>query len=117
MPENIHMTVTCNNCSGTSIDNIISIINLFVSISMLIVAVLGVVCVYSYRQHQKEATYGFYANMKTFLVAFQLYIHSSAEEPLPWMKILGKKKEDIIPNEEELIAPVVEFCKAFFKNV
>lgn len=114
MLENIHIDIECANCLGTPTDNVISIVNLIASIIMVIVSVLGVVCVFSYRQHQKEAAYGFYANIQTFLVGFQLYIHSSTEEPLPWMRILGKKNEDIDQNERDLIAPVVEFSKAFF---
>lgn len=93
---------------------IISIIELFISVCMLIIAIIGVVCVYSYRVHQKEAIYGFYQNLKTFLNAFQLYIKSSSGLPPDWMQILGKKEEDITGDEEKLIEPISEFCLSFF---
>ena len=110
----MHINILSKNCTRLSIENIISIIDLCLSVCMLVIAVLGVVLVYSYRKHQKEATYGFYANMTTLLVAFKLHIHSATETPVDWMNILGKKKDEIDDDDKKRIKPVVEFCRAFF---
>ena len=95
-------------------DELISIFELGISICMLIIAIIGVICVYSYRAHQKEAIYGFYQNLKTFLYAFQLYINSGSGLPPDWMKILGNKAEDITDDDQKLIEPISKFCLNFF---
>jgi hypothetical protein len=97
-----------------SFDNIVSVIELFISICTLIIAAIGAVCVYSYRAHQKEAIYGFYQNLKTFLLAFRLYTSNSMNAPPAWMKTLGKKQDEIRQADEENIKPIAEFCSDFF---
>lgn len=96
------------------IEKISSGIDSFVSVCMLVITIIGVVFVFNYRQHQKEAIYGFYANMRTFLTAFSMYIHAGNDEPMEWMYILGKTKNETTDKEREKIRPVVEFCKSFF---
>lgn len=103
---------SCN--TELTLNEFISIIQLGVSVCMLIIAIIGVVCVFRYRAHQKEAIYGFYQNLKTFLYAFQLYTNSSSSCALEWMNILGKKKEDITEAEHKLIKPISNFCLHFF---
>lgn len=106
--------ITCSQSTET-LENVISIIDLSVSICMLIIGIIGVICVYSYRKHQKEAVYGFYINIKTFLAAFQLYTHSGTNLPVDWMHILGKKKEDISEEERATIKPITDICSIFYK--
>lgn len=106
--------ILCNRNAELSLNNIISMIELSVSVCMLIIAIIGVICVFSYRAHQKEAVYGFYQNLKTFLTAFQLYIKSSSDLAPDWMKIMGSKEEDITEAEHKLIEPISEFCLSFF---
>ena len=106
--------IICSCGIESQFDEVISIIELGISICMLIIAIFGVICVYSYRSHQKEAVYGFYQNLKTFLNAFQLYIKSSSGLPPDWMKILGNKEEDITDAQKKLIEPISEFCLSFF---
>lgn len=110
----INMSSSHREAACAYLDNAVSVVNLVVSILMLIVAIIGVVCVYSYREHQKEAIYGFYANIRTFLIGFQMYIRSGSDVPPPWMSILKKKKTDIGDADIELITPVTEFSKSFF---
>ena len=106
--------IICRSSIELQFNEIISIIELSISVCTLIIAIIGVICVYSYRAHQKEAIYGFYQNLKTFLNAFQLYISSSSGLPPDWMQILGKKEEDITDDEQKLIEPISGFCLSFF---
>lgn len=106
--------ISCSCNIELQFNEIISIIELSISVCMLIISIIGVVCVYSYRAHQKEAIYGFYQNLITFLNAFQLYIKSSCGLPPDWMQILGKKEEDITDDDQKLIEPISEFCLSFF---
>ena len=91
-----------------------SMIDLIISAISLIIAIIGCVCVYNFRAHQKEARYGFYQNIKTFLMAFQLYTENSSKAPPSWMNILGKKYDEIEESERKCIQPIASFCSEFF---
>lgn len=106
--------IICSDNIELQFDDIISIIELGISVCMLVITIIGVICVYSYRAHQKEAIYGFYQNLKTFLNAFQLYINSGSGLPPDWMKILGNKEEEITDDDQKLIEPISRFCLSFF---
>lgn len=114
MCHNIHMCVQGVQQSASSFDNAVSIINLLISLCTLGIAIIGVVCVFNYRQHQKEAVYGFYANMRTFLTGFLVHIRSGDGRPLPWMDILSKSNTETDDTDRSIIAPVVAFSKTFF---
>lgn len=114
MGYNIHMCVQVIQQSESGFDIAVSIINVLISFCMLIVSVIGVVCVFNYHQHQKEAVYGFYANMRTFLTGFLVHIRSGDGNPLPWMHILSKSNAETNDTDRRIIAPVVAFSKAFF---
>lgn len=106
--------IICNCNIESQFNEIISIIELSLSACTLIIAIIGGIFVFNYRAHQKEAIYGFYQNLKTFLNAFQLYINSSSGLPPDWMQILGKKEENITDAEQKLIEPISGFCLSFF---
>lgn len=104
------------NCSLNLAVDIATILSSVFALATLIIAMIGVKWVYNIRQHQHEASYGFYANLLTYFDMLELFL-KTGEEMSPWLIVLGKNKDEILKLEQKGYIEEADKCAIIAQKI